>query len=490
METVRRACGAGLLAMVALAGCGGGSSGKRATPTPTVPPVPFSNPPEIRSEDGVLGATLTVEPAVQIVAGQEVTFIELYNGLYMPPVLHVQPGDAIELRLRNYGVLRTNVHYHGLNVTPLGAGDNIFLDIEPGITFAYDFIVPADHRQGLYWYHPHFDPLLNTQIAGGMSGGLIIGDILAPFPELAGIPERVILLKDLKTEDGEPVPDPDPSGPTMRTINGLFQPQITMQAGQIELWRIGNIGSNIFYQLSLAGQAFNVIAVDGNLQNQVTTTDTLVIPPGGRIEALVYGPQPGSYRFATADFNTGPAGDSYPGQLLATVLSQGPPVTPISLPTQFPPLTDLSKGPITRQRTIVFADTANPNEFIIDGKPYTPNCIDTLVTLGDIEEWTIENTAQEAHVFHIHQLDFQVTAINGAPQSFTGYQDVVTLPAATDTPSSVTVIIPFTDPVIVGKFVYHCHIIQHEDQGMMATIYVQGPGAPPPDEPLCQPTPG
>ncbi len=171
------------------------------------------------------------------------------------------------------------------------------------------------------------------------------------------------------------------------------------------------------------------------------------------------------------------------------MLSQGPPVTPIALPTQFPPLTDLSRGPITRQRTIVFADTANPNEFTIDGKPYTPNCIDSLVTLGDIEQWTIENTAQEAHVFHIHQLDFQVTAINGEPQPFTGYQDVVTLPAATDTPSTVTVIIPFTNPVIVGKFVYHCHIIQHEDQGMMATIYVQGPGAPPPDEPLCQPIP-
>ena len=85
----------------------------------------------------------------------------------MPPVLRVQPGDVVQLKLRNYGVLPTNVHYHGLNVSPLGAGDNIFLDIEPGITFHYDLPIPADHPQGLFWYHPHFDPLVNTEIAGG-----------------------------------------------------------------------------------------------------------------------------------------------------------------------------------------------------------------------------------------------------------------------------------------------------------------------------------
>lgn len=479
MAVATRGCMVALLSVFgAVAGCGSGGGGK--------PPVAFRNPPEIVSADGVLSTTLTVEPAVQTVAGEAVTFPELYNGMYMPPVLRVQPGDTIELMLRNYGVLSTNLHYHGLNVTPREPGDDIFLNIEPGITFAYDFPIPTTHPAGLYWYHPHFDQLLNTQIAGGMSGGLIIGDILAPFPDLAGIPERVILLKDLKTENGEPVPDPDPSGPTTRTINGLLQPQLTMQPGQLEFWRIGNIGSNIYYQLILQGQPFNIIAVDGNLQNQVTTTDTLVIPPGGRIEALVYGPRPGHYQFRTASISTGPAGDQYPGQLLGTVVSKGPEAARIALPTSFPPLTDLSQGPITRQRSIVFADTANPNQFTINGKPYTPNCIDTVVTLGDIEEWSIQNTAQEAHVFHIHQLDFQVTEVNGQPKPFTGYQDVVTLPPATDTPSVVKIIIPFTDPVIVGKFVYHCHIIQHEDQGMMATILVQKPGDPPPAEPLCQ----
>lgn len=464
-----------------LAGCGDGSGRTQ--------PVPFSNPPEIASRDGVLSTTLTVEPAQLTVANEEVTFLALYNGMYMPPVLRVQPGDTVQLLLRNYGVLSTNLHYHGFNVTPMGAGDNIFLEIEPGISFENDFPIPPTHGQGLYWYHPHFDPLLNTQIAGGMSGGIVIGNILAPFPELADIPERILLLKDLKTANGQPVPDPDPSGPTKRTINGLYQPQITTQPGQLEFWRFGNIGSNIYYEITLGKQPFYIIAQDGNLQNQIIETDTLLLPPGKRLEVLVYGPNAGRYQLRTRAFNTGPAGDQYPGQLLATVTSQGDPVPPIPLPTSFPPLTDLSHGRIDRARTIVFSDTANPNQFTINGKPFNPNCIDTIVTLGDIEEWTIQNTAQESHVFHIHQLDFQVVEVNGVPVPFTGYQDVVNLPAAASdgTPSEVKVILPFDNPVIVGKFVYHCHIIQHEDQGMMATIYVQEPGGPPPNEPLCQP---
>ncbi len=454
----------------------------------------FRNPPELASENGVLSATLTVGPAELSIAGQDVAFPALYNGLYTPPVLRVQPGDTVKLLLNNFAQLPTNVHYHGLNVTPRKAGDNIFLSIDQDHSFQYNFSIPTYHRQGLYWYHPHRDPLLNTQIAGGMAGGIIIGDILAPFPSLKRIPERVMLLKDLKTMEGVPVEDPDPSGPTARTINGLFKPRLEMRPGQLEFWRIGNQSSNIFYQLSLGRQAFYIIATDGNLQNRAVETKILLLPPGSRLEVLVYGPPRGTYQLQDAAFSTGPAGDQYPGQLLMTVVSKGSPVAhpiPIPPPSAFPKLPDLRKAKINQHRTIVFADTADPNLFYIDGKAYNPDCVDTVVKLGDIEEWTIQNTAQEAHVFHIHQLDFQVTEVNGKLQPFDGYHDVVTLPAAASDvePSAVKILIPFTDPVIVGKFVYHCHIIQHEDQGMMSNIVVVDPKAPPRHINMCQTTP-
>lgn len=468
------------LCLAALGGCGGGGGGQ---------PVAFSNPPEWVSRDGVLEGLLTVEPAQLRVAGKLVTFRGVYDGQYMPPVLRVQPGDVIRLTLANFGMLSTNLHYHGLRVTPRGAGDNVFLTIAPRALFQYDLPIPATHPQGLFWYHPHFHPEVTTQIAGGLSGGLIVGDILAPFPQLADIPERIVLLKDLKTARGAPVVFPDPSGPTRRTINGLYKPRLTMQPGQLEFWRIGNIGANIYYAITLGGQPFYVIAQDGNLQNQIVQTTRLVLPPGKRLEALVYGPPRGTYRLYAEPFDTGPAGDSYPGQTLGSVVSRGAPVTPIALPSQFPVVRDLRDGPIDVRRTVTFADTASPDVFTINGRPYDHHCIDTVVRLGDVEEWTILNTSREAHVFHIHQIDFQVTAINGVPQPFVGHQDTIHLPPAVDdaTPSSVTAILPFDDPVIVGEFVYHCHIVQHADLGMMANVLVYDPAEPLPPYHACDP---
>src|SRR5262249_29649708 len=167
-------------------------------------------------------------------------------------------------------------------------------------------------------------------------------------------------------------------------------------------------------------------------------------------------------------------------------------VQQIPLPDDLPVVRDLRDVPLTGRRAIEFQDTSDLNVFTIDNKPYDHDCVDTIVPLGAIEEWTIINTSQERHVFHIHQLDFQVTAGNGAAIPFTGYQDPVDLPPATKdgVTGFVTVVIPFTNPVIVGEFVYHCHIVQHADQGMMASLLVVDPNAPPPDVVRCQPPTG
>jgi len=445
---------------------------------------PFSNPPEIVSGGGILAGTLTAAPATILIGAKQVT-TTVYDGLLMPPLLRVQPGDVVRLQLQNAASFSTNVHYHGFQVTPQGAGDNVFLDIVPGTTFGYDFQIPADHPAGLYWYHPHFHPDVNPQIAGGLSGGIIVGDILAPFPELTGITERILLLKDTKIRKGEVVQDPDPSGPTTRTVNGLFKPTIDIQPGELQFWRIGNIGANIYYDLKLKGHTFYVLAQDGNLKNQLIATDELLIPPAARYEVLVRGGKAGKYTLTAQAFKTGPDGDDYPAQKLATLVSSGDPVAaPRPLPAVFPSPPDLRLAAIDTARTMTFADaddSDDPDEqFTINGKFYDHERIDTTVTLGNTERWTLLNTSKELHVFHIHQTDFQVISLNGVPQPFTGYQDTVSLPFATKqkgqlVPGEVTVIIPFTNPVMVGEFVYHCHIVQHADQGMMANIEVVAP---------------
>jgi len=442
---------------------------------------PFSNPPEIVSQGGVLGGTLTAAPAT-VQVGAKAVSTTVYNGLLMPPLLRVQPGDKVRLQLRNDSSSSTNIHYHGFGVTPQGTGDNVFLNVPTGATYQYDFDIPSDHPQGLYWYHPHFHPDVNPQSAGGMSGGIIVGDILKPFPELAGITERVLLLKDTKIRKGKVLEDPDPSGSTTRTVNGLFKPRIDIAPGELQFWRIGNIGANIYYKLRLPHHVFYVIAQDGNLKNRIVQTKELLIPPAARYEVLVRGAKHGKYPLKAIKFKTGPQGDHYPAQKLATVVSSGPRVqTQTPLPTVFPSPPDLRLQQLTGTRVITFADATDSKDpsaqFTINDKFYDHNRIDTTVKLGSTEEWTLRNTSKELHVFHIHQTDFQVVAINGEPQPFTGYQDTVSLPFATKkkgqlVPGEVTVIIPFTNPVMVGEFVYHCHIVQHADQGMMANIQV------------------
>jgi FtsP/CotA-like multicopper oxidase with cupredoxin domain len=450
-------------------------------------PPPFSNPPELASVAGQLTGTLTVAPGEVELAGKQFT-TTLFNGAYMPPVLRVQPGDRIRLALANGDVMPTNLHYHGFAVTPLAPGDDVFLTVNPGATFQYDFLLPADHASGLFWYHPHFHPDVNPQIAAGLSGGIVVGDVLAPFPQLAGITERVMLLKDMKLRRGRPVVDPDPTGATIRTINGLYQPRIDISPGELQLWRIGNIGANIYYKLRLPRHVFYVISQDGNPTTGLVEQKELLIPPAARYEVLVRGARPGKYRLKALAFNTGPQGDHYPAQVLATVVSKRPAVAnPLPLPTVFPSAPDLRLAPITTRRTITFADASSKNpaeQFTINGRYYDHTRIDTTVELGAVEEWTIRNTSRELHVFHIHQTDFQVVEVDGEPAPFTGYQDTVSLPFAKRkkgrlVPGEVKVIVPFTNPVIVGEFVYHCHIVQHADQGMMANIQVVPPGGMP-----------
>ncbi|MNK89410.1 Multicopper oxidase mco [compost metagenome] len=124
----------------------------------------------------------------------------------------------------------------------------------------------------------------------------------------------------------------------------------------------------------------------------------------------------------------------------------------------------------TRQFAFQDSDT-DPNAFLINGTRFELDRVNTTVKLGDVEEWRLFNPSQELHQFHIHQVDFQVTEFNGKPVQFSGYRDNVFIPAT----GSITVRIPFRDPVILGKFVYHCHILEHEDGGMMQAIQVVKP---------------
>jgi FtsP/CotA-like multicopper oxidase with cupredoxin domain len=430
-------------------------------------PETFVNPPEIKSSNGVLETTLTTGMAKVKIGDREVVST-VYNGLYLPPTLRVRPGDKLRLKLRNELDQETNLHYHGLEVSPSGRSDNIFLHVGTGESFNYEVDIPRKHGEGLYWYHPHAHGLTEAQVSGGMSGGLIIEGILDPFPQLKGIKERIMLLKDTRI-DGDTINVDDDPAKSTRTLNGLINPTIKVRPGETQFWRIGNIGSQAYYRLQLEGHTFYQIARDGNLQNQIQEVKEILLPPSSRVEVLVRGGAAGTYKLRSLAFNTGPAGDKNPEVTLATVISEGQAQQPIPLPTMLPPLDDLRQQPIARRREIVFTEA--PGKFFINGKQFDMDRVDTTVNLGDVEEWTVRNESDEMHTFHIHQIDFQVVEVNGQQVPLVGVQDNVNVSVR----GVVKVLIPFTDPVIVGKFVYHCHILSHEDKGMMAVIEVVDP---------------
>lgn len=431
----------------------------------------FRNPPEIRSIHGVLDTTLTISRKLIDIAGQQVVG-NFYNDLYVPPTLRLFPGDVMSLEIVNHFNQMTNLHHHGSTVSPQGNSDNVFVDIMPGEHYQQVIEFPAYEGPGMLWYHPHMHGLVEGQIFDGMSGGLIIEGILDPFPQLRGIKERIMLLKDFQNINNQIPPEGqiDSNAGTTRTINGMVAPTITIHPGETQFWRIGNIGADIFYRLKLDGHVFYEIARDGARHNQLVKLDEIVLPPGSRSEVLVRGGQRNIYQLRTLYYNEGEVGDQYPEVNMATMISQGCPQRPVPLPSnsQFPPVPDLRARPIAKRRTFIFSENPATNQFYINGQQFNPNVVNTTVKLGTIEEWTLRNASREQHVFHIHQIHFQVTEINGKPVPFIGRQDIVNLPVH----STVKVLLPFTDPVIVGKFVYHCHIVAHEDNGMMQTIEV------------------
>jgi suppressor of ftsI len=430
----------------------------------------FVSPPEIVSSNGMLSATLTAGTTMVRIGDRDV-LARVYNGLYVPPTLRVRQGDTIKLKLVNRLGMPTNLHYHGLEVSPWGRSDNVFVHVGTNEVFDYEVAIPRNHSAGLYWYHAHQHGLSESQVGGGMSGGLIVDGVLDPFPELQGIKERVMLLKD-SAIDGDAIGQKDDPARSTRTLNGLINPTVKIRPGETQFWRIGNIGANAYYRLELEGHTLYTIARDGNRLNQIVELKEIVLPPSSRAEVLVRGGAPGTYKFRSLAFDTGPQGDQNPEVTLATVIAEGPAQRPIPLPAKLPPVADLRKRPVAHEREIVFSE--GPGKFFINGKQFDMDRVDTTVHLGDVEEWTIRNASDEMHTFHIHQLDFQIVEVNGRPVPFIGGQDNVNVPVR----GVVKILVPFTDPVIAGKFVYHCHILSHEDKGMMAVIEVMPPRRP------------
>jgi FtsP/CotA-like multicopper oxidase with cupredoxin domain len=306
---------------------------------------------------------------------------------------------------------------------------------------------------------------------GGMSGGLVIDGSERLFPILQGLPERFLFIKHAEQEQAER---------EIISINGQINPVVPIRPGEMQFWRIANIGATMFMKFRIDAMPLYVVATDGHPLSRPRKMTEFFIGPGERIDAIAIGPPAGQYSMHTIAFhNEAWHQTPDPAQQMATIVSAGT----VSSGAETEVLRQRVKGarwidevraaPIARRRTLDYSRTPDRKIFMIDGHTMDENRVDQTARLGDTEEWTIVNTDQQYHSFHIHQTPFLVTEINGVPQDEDSLRDTFSTPPATEVgPGSLKVVIPFTDPVIVGRFVYHCHAVDHEDKGMMGIVEV------------------
>lgn len=434
---------------------------------------PLIQPPEIRSRNGALDAVITAAPR-QITLGEYTFQGFVYNDAYLPPLLRVRPGDVMRVKLHNdLPDDPSNLHYHGMNVSPRGRSDNVFIHVRPGRGFEYEVQIPADGRQGpgLFWYHPHAHGYVAKQMLGGMSGGLVVDGSETLFPIVESLPERFLLIKHA-----------EPSNETeVISINGQLDPIVEIRPGERQFWRIANIGATMFLKFRIEGLPLYVLATDGHPLSQPRKMAEFFLGPGERIDAIAIGPPAGEYAMRTISFQNQAWRKPDPAQQIATIVSSG--ATPARADGEAEVLHQRFKGPrwidevrsapIAQARTLEYSRTPDRKVFMIDGHVMDDNRVDQTVKLGSTEEWTIINTDAQFHSFHIHQTAFLVTEVDGIRQNEDSLRDTFSIPPATDAgPGVLKVVIPFTEPVIVGRFVYHCHAVDHEDKGMMGIVEV------------------
>jgi FtsP/CotA-like multicopper oxidase with cupredoxin domain len=535
----------------------------------------LSAPEDLRSTSGVLQVRLTYRSSVDPSGQTRYCYVDEHGN--QAPTLRVHPGDEVRLELKNEAVpsapskamaahgmakpedctsgsmtaTSTNLHFHGLTIPPTCHQDDVLTTtVDAGDPpFEYKFQIPPDQPPGLYWYHPHVHGLTKEQVLGGASGALIVEGIESMVPEVAGLPERVLIIRDQNLINPNAVPAGGPAsippvildrdGDAVNTGTGTGKPAkdlslnfvpvpypdyppavIRIKPGERQLWRVLNASAITYLNLQVVFngvvQSVGVVGLDGVPLAEnglggsgVLWLTHLGVPPGGRVEFMMNGPQMGTKaELVTRSVNTGPIGENDPARPLAKIVAQGDASDPTSMLSAHPPPLKaptekwLGKVEPVRTRRMYFSekpkdpkDPAGPADFymtlegeqpkLFDPSSSTPNIV---VHQGDVEDWIIENRSQEVHAFHIHQVHFLLLAWFGLAINEPYLRDTVNVPFWDGKSKYPTVKIrmDFRDPNIVGTFVYHCHVLEHEDGGMMGLIRVEpseSGTAHPPDEP-------
>ena len=448
---------------VGIAACSDATFDDSADGEAARPSSDFNEPEVLFSANGQLDVSLVASPATYRGA---IDGALAYNDAPIGPTLRVRPGDRINLTLRNGLEAPTNLHTHGLNVSPAGKGDDVFATIAAGDERSYVYDIPTDHRSGTFWYHPHLHGSVAAQVAAGLFGVIIVDDEIDDRADVQAMAERLLVLNDpiglnrnISPMDGMH----GRAGETVR-VNGDVQPVLSAVPGSLERWRVVNASSSRPLALSVPDVAMHLIASDGGRLDDAREIGGLVLVPGERAEVIVEVPST-SEQIAV--------GDDGSGQPLAFLAAVGASASSsAAVPGGLGEEASVAAESVVRKRTVTFGvDMGSGSmmsddsglEFTIDGQAFDAQRTDISVEADTVEEWTLTNTTGMDHPFHLHAWPFQVLGDEAWP----GWKDTVNIPGG----GEVLIRIPFVGQT--GRSVYHCHILDHEDLGMMGVIDVR-----------------
>lgn len=484
------------------------ASGTQAVMRPARSPLDIPddlpNPPMRESVDGVLRTELRIAYG-EVTLPRGLARLRLYDKNLPGATWRLRPGDRLEVGLVNDlppnpeteaapeglppGALclaaghnrpncfnTSNLHFHGLHVDPKGASDNVFLEIEPGEAFDYTVEVPGDHAPGTFWYHPHRHGSVAIQIASGMAGMIVMEDPAGPA---APIEREMVIQSPVTGPDGvleDPALFMSLEDERDLLVNGVHRPRIHLRAGETQHWRMLLASGSQFLPLDFAaipGLDVRLIGRDGNPLPTPESVEAVSLAPGSRLDLLVTGRRPGSYAFGRGAFHQGLL--RIPAAALGEIVvlpAEAAPAT--ARPYQAPSAafrTPVRDDEIVRRRVLELGQargSAQPLDvrFTINGVAHEPDRFDIVARVGEAEEWRFVNLTPFPHPMHIHTNPFQVLEVNGAPVPGAPWMDTVIVPAA----GVVKIRTRFED--FHGDFVTHCHILPHEDAGMMMNVRI------------------
>jgi len=442
------------------------------------PEVALSNPPVLKntsSKPGTVEVTITAAPArIEVLPGK-FTDVYAYNGSVPGPTLEAREGDRVIIHFQNNLPEPTTIHCHGIHLPATMDGSPFGL-VPPGGHFDYVFTIKPG-TAGTYWYHPHPDTRTEYQVAKGLFGALIVR---AADDPIAALPEKLLILSDNRFLASGALDFPDSNSVQAEIdeengregnvlfVNGQVNPTLSIRSGEVQRWRVINASASRIYRLAIPGQTLLQVGTDGGLFEHPVEVKEILLASSERVELLVRGTGPpgSATELQTLSYDrymmqTRPSDWNVTHALLTLRYSDAAPVPAVAIPTVLRAIPALDTTAATATREIVIS------QGLINNQMMDMHRVDVHANLGATEIWRLENVVGMDHPFHLHGFQFQVLDRNGVPEPFRAWKDVVNVPKH----ENVRFIVRYTD--YPGKWMFHCHILAHEDHGMMAILEVK-----------------